>query len=61
MSRPHIGRFAPMPRPTARRLSDLNPYACLSAERDPDAIVGIAIKVVALALCIALGLGVIAL
>ena len=29
--------------------------------RDPDRIVGIAIKVVALALCIALGLGVIAL
>ena len=61
MNRPHIGQFAPMPRPTARRLSDLNPYARLSAERDPDAIVGFGIKAVALALCVALGLGLIAL
>lgn len=27
MSRPIIGRCAPMPRPIARRLSDLHPYA----------------------------------
>lgn len=31
MSRPIIGRHAPMPRPTARRLSDLHPYARLDA------------------------------
>lgn len=29
MNRPVIGRHAPLPRPTARRLSDLHPYARL--------------------------------
>ena len=29
MRRPIIGRCAPLPRPTARRLSDLNSYARL--------------------------------
>lgn len=31
MTRPIIGRHAPMPRPIARRMSDLAPYASLDA------------------------------
>ena len=59
--RVEIGRYAPMPRPTARRLSDLNPYARLSAPRDPDRIVGLGLGVVAAVLVAALLAGVIVL
>ena len=55
--RVEIGRFAPMPRPTPRRLSDINPYAQLS--RDPDRAVGAGLAVVAAALVILILLGVI--
>ena len=61
MSRQHIGQYAPLPRPTARRLSDLHPYARLSAPRNPDRIVGRGLAVVAVALVAALLAGVIAL
>ena len=59
MSRPHVGQFAPMPRPTARRLSDLHPYATLAPRRDPDANVGAGLLAVALALVVLIVLGVV--
>lgn len=42
MHRPIIGRCAPLPRPTARRLSDLHPYARLDlpAPASLDRIIG---------------------
>ncbi len=61
MSRPHIGQYAPLPRPTARRLSDLHPYARLSVPRDPDRVVGVGLGVVTVVLVAALLAGVIAL
>lgn len=50
MSRPHIGQYAPLPRPVARRMSDLGPYARLADahRRNPDRIVGVGMAVVAI-------------
>lgn len=61
MSRPHIGQYAPMPRPTARRLSDLHPYARMRTPRDPDRIVGFGLAVVAVAVVAGVLAGVIVL
>lgn len=58
MSRPHIGQYAPLPRPTPRRLSDIHPYARLSAPRDPDRAAGVGLAAVALALVALAVLGV---
>lgn len=59
MSRPHIGQYAPLPRPTPRRLSDIHPYARLATPRDPDRAVGYGLTAVALALVVLIVLGVV--
>lgn len=48
--KPVIGQYAPLPRPTARRLSDLHPYATLgqSYQRSPDRWVGVGMAIVAI-------------
>ncbi len=50
-TRPVIGQYAPLPRPTARRLSDIHPYATMagSYRRDPDRWVGVGLAFVAVA------------
>lgn len=59
MNRPVVGQYAPLPRPTARRMSDLNPYARLADahRRNPDRIVGVGLAVVAVALVVLLMTG----
>lgn len=56
---PIIGRYAPLPRPTARRLSDLHPYARLDRVKPAtwDAVIGrvCAVGVVVIVMLLALG------
>lgn len=59
MARPVIGRYAPMPRPTARRLSDLAPYARLTIEPDQwDRLIGRICAVLLVVVLVLLAVGV---
>ena len=51
-----IGKSAPMPKPIARRLSDLNPYAWLDTEEAPGVLDRVIGYVCAIGIVVVLGM-----